>query len=330
MAAATPDLLQDLQILKDANDAAPTLLGKFEALPVGQPQPEVDLAISFSNISAKDIQALGPFNEWSIPPGCFLGTQPHYATNIMHDILQSQPEAILRQAIRDSLQKEKDHSLTYNKSEMTRRTAVDTILSAAVSLAETQWDFAVLNAEEHNFSTVPNKGVTFYKPDTNKTYLLSGPIDYIVTGLNSKVIAQNLANVRQPTVALTLAQVKTAIQGTNNTVCPIEAKADITGTMKAATFRQVVGESLVVGQARYGDLGTPLPFILSDGVNWRFGIRSKDRIFSTTLVWGDNDKDILRALVIWSCSQGQKIWDVMVDSLHISEAIYTNQQVGVE
>ncbi|KAJ7032649.1 hypothetical protein C8F04DRAFT_1184841 [Mycena alexandri] len=354
--AATPALLRDLEILKNANDAASSLLGKFEAWPVGQTQPE---AISFSDLSAKHIQALGPFDEYSIPSGCFQGTQPNYTTNIMHDILQSQHEAAMKrvtvsanflQGVQDSLEKEKVHSLTYNKSvrslwrimaradqtrlsqqEMTRRTAVDTILSAAVSLAETQWDFAVLNAEEHNFSTVRNNGVTFFNPEDDKTYLLTGPIDYIVTGLDSKVFAQKLANARPPTVALTSAHVQTAIQGTNNTVCPIEAKASITGTMKAATFRQVVGESLVVCQARYHNLVTPLPFILSDGVNWKFGIRSKNRIFSTTLVWGTDDEAILAALVIWTCSQGQKIWDVMVQSLTLpSNVLYTNTTVGVE
>ncbi|KAJ7733966.1 hypothetical protein B0H16DRAFT_158081 [Mycena metata] len=202
---------------------------------------------------------------------------------------------------------------------MTRRTVVDTILSAAVSLAETASDFAVLNAEEHNFSTVANKGVTFLNPDDNKTYLLSGPMDYIVTGLNSRLIAPKLAVVKQQPNFMQLlpSQIHTAIQGTNHTVCPIEAKATISGVKHPQALRQVLGEASVLCKARYKNVPTPLPFSLSDGENWTFGILSAKEIYTADLTWGDADgKDILKAIVIWTCSQPQLIWAAMQNALN--------------
>ncbi|KAJ7511328.1 hypothetical protein B0H11DRAFT_1899798 [Mycena galericulata] len=317
---ATPGLLQDLQVLNLVDDSIPNLLGKFEAWDNAQPAP---LMKSLSNITQADLTALGPFVVHYVPTGCFRGTQPNHATNIIQAILQSQPQSRQQldvsdnflQGVQTSLLNAKVHSLTFNKSEMTRRTVVDTILSAAVSLAQTAWDFAILNAEEHNFSTVSNKGVTFTV--NNQDYLLSGPIDYVVTGLNSKLVAQNLVLFKLPNVQLLPSQVQGAIKGTGHTICPIEAKVSISGNKRYQALLQVIGESLVLCKARYKNLTSPLPFILSDGENWIFGILSNKEIFIADLTWGTghDEKDILRALVIWTCSQPQKIWTEMGNAL---------------
>ncbi|KAJ6542971.1 hypothetical protein B0H19DRAFT_1268162 [Mycena capillaripes] len=316
----TPALLEQLEVLKTAPDPIPNILGKFDKWPTDKPDPT---RRPLSEITKEDLTALGGFTVQIVSAYIFRGKElNHPEFDIIGDILKSQTQPIMQRLdvsdnlvgeVQTSVRKGRAHSLTYDKSEMTRRSVVDAILSAAVSLAETAWDFAVLNAEEYNYSTQQNTnlGVTFVNPVDKKTYILSGPIDYVVIGLNSTVVAQRIRDKRiQP--YLVPSEVYAAIQGSDHRVCPIEAKASISivGGKRGPALRQVIGESLVV--ARYKDRLIPFPFILSDGLTWNFGILLGKEVYTVDLLWdSDHVKDILRAIVIWTCSDPQLIWNAM-------------------
>ncbi|KAJ7720521.1 hypothetical protein B0H16DRAFT_1738780 [Mycena metata] len=305
-------LLQSLEVLNTAPDAAHNILGRFDAWPGNTLLPT---PTPLSTIPTEVLTALGPFTLWIVSTALFRGTVPNEpGRDIIGNILESQPQALrqldvsgnLLRDVQTSVRKSKFRSLTYHRSEMTRRTVVDTILSAAASLAETAWDFAVLNAEEHNFSTQSNLGLTFVDANNNKTYLLSGPIDYVLIGLDSSVVGHNLRqdptvvipqNRRQDPTAVpdyvTPNHIYAAIRGTHR-VCPIEVKTS-TSADRAQSLRQVIGESLVVSKARYRDNPSPLPFVLSDGQNWIFGIRRDNKVYTVYLLWESQDaKDILK------------------------------------
>ncbi|KAJ7712937.1 hypothetical protein B0H16DRAFT_1811654 [Mycena metata] len=338
--AATPGLLKYIQVLNHTKNPIFNLLGQFEPWDKTQPPPENLQMKSLSKLTEADMKALGPFNLYSVPSRCFRGIElDHKGTNIIQAILDSQPPAMQQlavpnevlQKLQTDLSKGKTHSMTFNESEMTRRTVVDAVLSAAVALAETAWDFLVLNGEEINLSTKPNKGVTFVVED--KTCLLCGPIDYVVTGLNSKLVVRNLLEQHGAEDPLP-SHLQAAIQGTNHTVCPIEAKVSIVtiSSNYHQTLRQVIGESLVLCKARYGNLTTPFPFVLCDGDSWFFGILLGETIFMVGLTWGgaDHDElDILRALVIWTCSQPQQIWNAMWHAYTpTTSALYGKDTIG--
>ncbi|KAJ7723880.1 hypothetical protein B0H16DRAFT_1472630 [Mycena metata] len=331
---ATPSLLEDVQACALLDDDIAKLLGKFDDWNIGQaPTPR-----SLSTLTATNYGTLGPFDVNTIPSGYFLGNQPHSTLNIIKAMLASHPQSMKELEVSDeflrgvesSIRRTKLHSLTFDKSEMTRRTVVDIVLSAAISLAETAWDFAILTAEEHNFSTAVNKGVTF--DFNNQPYYLSGPIDYVVTGLDSKCIAEKLLPAKNAGLLGPIA-LQNAIEGTNHTICPIEAKAGIISTTTSlnTALLQVIGESLVCGQAHYKSLESPVPFILSDGRSWYFGIRSKKTIYIVGLTWGGaghDEKDILRAIVIWTCSQPKLIWEAMMrPALFAPGPLYTKSKI---